>query len=424
MSRTCIICGDIANSGEHIFPAALGGRRVNRGIYCGAHNNGFSELANVLSRQLAMVNALLGVRPDHADLPRILNVTTPTGDEVIVSAGSVARASTSLVAGRERIHLQLVLGGPEGLRAIGYVALTFFAHCFRDEARQAGLTPIKAFIQGQSDNEFVWWESEATTSGLTTNPFEFGHTIVLTTSPATGEAMALVSLFQCLKFGIQLGWIENTRDRTVVVFIDPHADHPPADMQQRASDAVEFRIQKPEPLHAHLEQFVREGRGQELLQGLFARIEQWKFRTEMAPVLDGLNAAAALPAVQRLRAIQAIVEEQGTRVYRLMDYVARDFHEKHAGQAEFHLVLAARLVQVELNEERGGLGEQAESAFARAVAAIIAELNKKLSEGAIDMDYLWLLFSGGCGAHIVAESMFRPLADVLSNPASWGGNET
>jgi hypothetical protein len=42
MPRTCIICGNRAGSAEHIFPAGLGGRRTNRGIYCGPHNNGFS----------------------------------------------------------------------------------------------------------------------------------------------------------------------------------------------------------------------------------------------------------------------------------------------------------------------------------------------------------------------------------------------
>ena len=415
MTRTCIICGVAANSGEHIFPAALGGRRVDRGIYCGTHNNGFSTLADVLSRQLAMVNALLGVRPDHADRARVLSVTTPAGDELFVSTGSVTRLSTSSVNRDKRIHLQLLLGGTEGLRAIGYVALTFFAHHFRDEARQAGLAPIKAFIQGQRDNSFVWWEGDDTTSALPTNPFEFGHTIALTTSAATGEAMAVISLFQALTFGIALGCLDGARNRTVVAFIDPHADYPPDDIQLRTSDTVELHVRRPEPLHAHLERMVFDKHGEARLQGLFEKIERWTFRTEMEPALNRLNAARELPPGERLRAIQVTVEEQAPRVYRLMDYVVKEFHARTADQAHIEPFLPALDAQVALNEERDRLSQDAEPPFARAVDALIRELNTKLSLGVIDMDYLWLLFSGGHGAHIVAQTMLEPIIHLLTD---------
>ena len=65
--KGCIICGGRTGSHEHIFPAALGGRRTNKRIYCGDHNKGFSPLAAILSRQLRPINALLGVRPDHSE---------------------------------------------------------------------------------------------------------------------------------------------------------------------------------------------------------------------------------------------------------------------------------------------------------------------------------------------------------------------
>lgn len=249
-SRTCIICGEAANSGEHIFPAALGGRRINRGIYCGRHNNGFSRLAAALAEQLEMVNALLGVRPDHSDQPRVINVQSQTGEPLIVSTGVVRRADPSHANSSERMQLQLTLGGPEGLPAVGYVALTFFAHYFRHEARQIGMEPLKAFIQGQGENDFVWWESDATTRSLPDNPFAFGHTVILMTSAATGEATALLSLFQCLTFGVHLGVVKDARDRTVTVFIDPHADHPPADIQETQRETLGFQMIKPEPMHA------------------------------------------------------------------------------------------------------------------------------------------------------------------------------
>ena len=69
MAKDCIICGKRAGSKEHVFPAALGGRRINKGIYCAVHNDGFGPLAGLLSAQLKTINALLGVRGDHATAP-------------------------------------------------------------------------------------------------------------------------------------------------------------------------------------------------------------------------------------------------------------------------------------------------------------------------------------------------------------------
>ena len=66
MAKTCIVCGQAAGSGEHVFPAALGGRRVNSGIYCPKHDNSYSGLVSEIAGQLDFFNAYLGVRPDHS----------------------------------------------------------------------------------------------------------------------------------------------------------------------------------------------------------------------------------------------------------------------------------------------------------------------------------------------------------------------
>jgi hypothetical protein len=89
-ARTCIICGGSTGSREHIFPAALGGRRTNKGIYCGAHNNGYSDLAGIISSQLAIFNSLLGVIGDHADEPTTVTMTdVESGREIELNSGRV-----------------------------------------------------------------------------------------------------------------------------------------------------------------------------------------------------------------------------------------------------------------------------------------------------------------------------------------------
>lgn len=99
MPRKCIICDKRAGSREHIFPASLGGRRVNKGIYCGCHNNGFSPYAVILSDQLVAINALLGVRPDHSDKPRALTTINPSdGQEYLIAALKTELASPKVVS--------------------------------------------------------------------------------------------------------------------------------------------------------------------------------------------------------------------------------------------------------------------------------------------------------------------------------------
>ena len=46
MLKQCIICGNCAGSREHLFPAALGGRRICNSIYCNIHNQGFPPLVS------------------------------------------------------------------------------------------------------------------------------------------------------------------------------------------------------------------------------------------------------------------------------------------------------------------------------------------------------------------------------------------
>lgn len=62
------------------MPAALGGRRTNKGIYCDVHNNAYAGLVDELSRQLEAFNALLGVHPDRDAASRDARVPLSAND--------------------------------------------------------------------------------------------------------------------------------------------------------------------------------------------------------------------------------------------------------------------------------------------------------------------------------------------------------
>lgn len=193
MANTCIVCGQAAGSGEHVFPAALGGRRTNKNIYCTKHDNGYSSLVADLANQVDVLNAQLGVVPDHSDdVKSVVARDAHTGEELRLSVKqssfTAPRALSQQQAGngvlmnmsfpsREamkqwlaeqralgldvtplqkpegrhyflgEVHHQRRFGGPCGLGAVAYVTQTFLAQAFPDLARSGDLAEFIAYTQ-------------------------------------------------------------------------------------------------------------------------------------------------------------------------------------------------------------------------------------------------------------------------------------
>ncbi|PKO28021.1 MAG: hypothetical protein CVU32_01680 [Betaproteobacteria bacterium HGW-Betaproteobacteria-5] len=193
MGITCIVCGLAAGSGEHVFPAALGGRRINSKIYCTKHDNGYSSLVAELANQVDVLNAMLGVVPDHSkNVKSVLARDANTGEELRLSAkesvftaprvisqepagnGVLMKMSfpnreamkqwlaeqkangldaTPLQKAQEQtyflgeVHHQRRFGGPYGLGAVAYVTQTFLAQAFPDLARSGDVAQFIAYTQ-------------------------------------------------------------------------------------------------------------------------------------------------------------------------------------------------------------------------------------------------------------------------------------
>ena len=187
------MCNKAAGSHEHVFPAAIGGRRTNKGIYCTLHNNSFGRHVAELQKQLSMLNAILKVRPDRHDEPSSCvftdkdgdnlsivgqNIQTAApppieylhpepGDKICLKFNSMDQAEHWMEAQKKPgwalsvtnsselqrhyfagpIQVQLAFGGKKALQAVGYLALTFFAQYFPAEARQQGLDHFKNFLK-------------------------------------------------------------------------------------------------------------------------------------------------------------------------------------------------------------------------------------------------------------------------------------
>jgi HNH endonuclease len=118
--RSCIICGKNAASREHVFPAALGGRRTNKGIYCSKHNNAFSKHASIISEQLRHFNALLAIRPDHSKSAKPYNYTLENGEQVSTFNGETRRINAPTTQGPDLLNVTLELGELFPVSAYGF----------------------------------------------------------------------------------------------------------------------------------------------------------------------------------------------------------------------------------------------------------------------------------------------------------------
>lgn len=193
MSKTCIVCGQAAGSGEHVFPASLGGRRTNKGIYCSTHDNGYSSLVADLANQVDVFNAQLGVVLDHSkEVKSVVGKDVGTGQDLKLSVkesrfaeprvmsqqqdGQGVRMDiafpdresmskwiaeqeakgltvTPLHKPEERtyfldtVHYQRRFGGACGLGAVAYVSQTFMAQAFPDLARSEDVAAFIAYTQ-------------------------------------------------------------------------------------------------------------------------------------------------------------------------------------------------------------------------------------------------------------------------------------
>lgn len=195
MGKTCIVCGGPAGSGEHVFPASLGGRRVNHGIYCTTHDNGYSDLVGVLAGQLDVFNSMLGVRPDRSkdvrsvrgdggngvmvDLsakaskfaePRVVS-EVPRGEGAVFEMAFPDQASMDRWRAEQEamgrkvsvektadpttyflgpVRFSRAFGGLQGLGALAYVSQTFLAQEFPDLARSESVRDFIDYTQAMA----------------------------------------------------------------------------------------------------------------------------------------------------------------------------------------------------------------------------------------------------------------------------------
>ena len=270
-NKTCIICNNTANSREHIFPAAFGGRVVNKSIYCSFHNGAFSRHVDSLDKELDILNSAIGVIPDRKKSIKETRLKDSTSEEYVYTKDYMKLASPSALdmapnSGAEQMQLRFAdhnqaqkwmdeqkkrgyefkntsygkvtktmfvepmkktmdLGNDKFMLGVLYIALTFLAHHYPHIARAKELQSVKDILNNDEDTkDIVFWENSDKLDLFGENPFEFGHIIAIGKMKDTNKIGAIVSFFGRINFAVNLA--EPNSDilnefQTIVSFINP-----------------------------------------------------------------------------------------------------------------------------------------------------------------------------------------------------------
>lgn len=454
MERTCIICGNAAGSAEHIFPAALGGRRKNKSIYCDAHNVAYSGHVGLLASQLEPLNALLEVRSDRTKQVRPAGATEVDSGESMHLVGGKADFTTSRILRQEQqtdgsvvqhhsmlskkdawaridemreqgvllghekprwtprvlgsVHLQIKLGSALGLRAAGYILQTYLAHEFPDLARSAALDDFKAYTLGAETTPKVWWDFKLP-GDYPENAFRFGHRVLVGVDPKSGVIYGRLTLFSTVSFAAQLGQIlaSDAPPAAVVIDIDPRAAHPPHD--QTKSEVPAGAYQPAPPVANELESAINSGAAQAAFGRLLNAIEDDMRDRQARDIVARLTAKGSSEPEEKEEVLGSIGEEISQRAYNLATYFV-DGLAREPGLAG----VAASLEELLRLDPTAiyGISNEGFQALQDCTSALVAQLREDWTSGGLTQDNVSMLIGGGRGAAIVGELLLTKYAGM------------
>lgn len=454
----CIYCGADTGSREHTFPAALGGRRMNKGILCGPCNAKFSPLDDLLARQLSFLNGVIGVRRDRDDEPRPAEVDSAEGRLTIDHAGKPAyaapqvtaeeplddgRRKVSVVFANERqvqewlakqraaglnvqqlhrsegqrfmadpIPVEWSFGGNEAFREIGRIALNFLAHRWPDVARHAALKPFKDWVEGhivveEDAPRFVWYAPDGSFR-LPDATFNFGHQVLLSLDEQA--AYGRVRFFGAFDLFVWFGHISGVPSEVVLFDIDPLAEHPPDDLRETVRDrALSPNAITPPTLDTlNLEVLLGER-----LRGLLKRVEDHQWANGTAGLLDSLNATRGLPAHEQGQRVTELLEPYLGHVLALARHVVGEIRRRANDDVTKVLADVMESLLAPDSKSPDGLSQIARTSLGLGLAALADAVVKEVAAAPLTDERLRLLLAGGPGAHAVGSILSQQVIRAM-----------
>jgi hypothetical protein len=454
----CIYCGADTGSREHTFPAALGGRRMNKGILCGPCNAKFSPLDALLSGQLNFLNGVIGVRPDRADEPRPAQVESVEGPLTLDHGGKPAFAAPRVLGdepladGRRKVSMGFAndqqvqewlakqkaaglqveqgrreegqrfladaipvawsFGGSEAFREIGRIALNFLAHRWPDAARSTALKQFKEWVEGvhvlaDGAPRFVWY-APADAFALPDAAFAFGHQVALSLDEA--GAYGRIRFFSTFDLFVWFGPLPGVSSETVLFEIDPLAEHPPNDLREATIErsVMPAALCPPTSDTLDLESLLGER-----LRSLLARVEDHQWAISTRGLLEALNATRPLGRDDRADHVTELLEPHLGRVVFLARHVSEQLRQRAHDEVTRVLADAMEFLLAPDKKSADGLSAIARTSLHLAFANLVDVVVTELDMGPLTDARLRLLLSGGPGAHAVGSVLTKQITGAL-----------
>ncbi|HYD84558.1 MAG TPA: hypothetical protein VEA63_10910, partial [Opitutus sp.] len=298
----------------------------------------------------------------------------------------------------------LKLGGDaDGLRAIGYIGQTFFAHVFQEEARRSEMQAFKDYTLKGAGADLVWWEFGC--ADTRPNAFAFGHRVIVGLDAESGHAYCRISLFSALDFAMILARLPIEASRAVVTDIDPLAKSPPNDIVVTQEASPLGAVAKPTDTKAGLSAAISTGAAQRSLEALMRRLIDYERQNAAVRIADKVNTAASLSAADQENLFAGIADEEAQRVLSLMGYAADDLTQRASSPLESKLADFMRAAVERDPYSDNGLTANASEMLGHACQALAKQMYTDYSAGALDAPRIVELFGTGNGAHIVATAL-------------------
>lgn len=461
-NRTCIICNNTANSREHIFPAAFGGRVVNKSIYCSTHNGAYSRHVDSLDKELDILNSAIGVIPDRKKSIKETRLKDSASEEYVYTKDYMKLASPSALdmapnSGAEQMQLRFAdhmqaqkwmdeqkkrgyefkntsygkvtktmfvepmkktmdLGNDKFMLGVLYIALTFLAHHYPHIARAKELQSVKDILNNDKDTkEFVFWEDSDKLDLFGENPFEFGHIIAIGKMKDTNKIGAIISFFGRISFAVNLAELNSeilNELHTTVSFINPLEKEVKKSIVTQKLD-LQINLSNKEESKKYLNS-LRSGEISNPIEKILSLATTKVLNQDMENIYNKLQKSIEISSPTSYALVVEILSEYEQRILNLITYTIDDFCQFSVDLDENFKIALKQLIKEDENGNKG-LNELS-FYFLELVKQMIAyEVHKSMISDSLTTEFLEELFTREKGVYAVMDSVFMLMEGKIIN---------
>lgn len=462
LNKTCIICSNIANSKEHIFPAAFGGRVVNKGIYCSFHNGAFSRHVDSLDKELDILNSAIGVIPDRKNSIKETRLKDSASEEYVYTKDYMKLASPSALdmapnSGAEQMQLRFAdhnqaqkwmdeqkkrgyefkntsygkvtktmfvepmkktmdLGNDKFMLGVLYIALTFLAHHYPHIARAKELQSVKDILNNDEDTkDIVFWENSDKLDLFGENPFEFGHIIAIGKMKDTNKIGAIISFFGKISFAVHLAELSGealNELQTTVSFINPLEKDVKKSIVTQKYD-LQINLSNTKQSKKYLNS-LKSGEISNPIEKILSLATTKVLNQDMENIYNKLQKSIEISSPTSYALVVEILSKYEQRILNLITYTIDDFCEFSVDLDENFKIALKQLIKEDENGNKG-LNELSFYFLELVKQNIAYEVHNSMVIGSLTTEFLVELFAKEKGVYIVMNSFFMLMEGKIIN---------